>query len=103
MVEMPAKAGYCCKSPKRWSGHFSAEKRNKRQSSVDGASNPMLESPMSSACCDVVPHVIIQSSHVRLGEFESHAAKRLLQQYLPEAVVVHTSVLVELSDMTLGI
>jgi hypothetical protein len=28
----------------------------------------------------VVPHIIIQSSRLRLGEFESHAAKRLLQQ-----------------------
>src|SRR6267378_3986335 len=78
---------YCCKSPKRCSAHFSAEKGNKRQSSVDRASNPILESPMSSACCDVVPHIIIQLSHVRLGEFESHAAKRLLQQYRPKADV----------------
>jgi hypothetical protein len=36
---------------------------------------------MSLARCDAVPHVVIQSSHLRLGEFESHAAKRLLQQY----------------------
>ena len=34
---------------------------------------------MSLARCDVVPHVVIQSSHLRLGEFESYAAKRLLQ------------------------
>ena len=40
---------------------------------------------MSLARCDVAPHVVIQSSHLRLGEFESHAAKRLLQQYRPEA------------------
>jgi len=32
---------------------------------------------------DVVPHIIIQSLHLRGGEFESHLAKRLLQQYLP--------------------
>jgi len=29
---------------------------------------------------DVVPHIIIQSLHLRGGEFESHLAKRLLQQ-----------------------
>jgi hypothetical protein len=33
----------------------------------------------------VVPHIIIQSLHLRVREFESHLAKRLLQQYLPEA------------------
>jgi hypothetical protein len=31
---------------------------------------------------DVVPHAVIQSPRLRLGEFETHAAKRLLQQYL---------------------
>jgi len=40
---------------------------------------------MSLARCSVVPHVVIQSSHLRLGEFVSHAAKRVLQQYLPFA------------------
>src|SRR6201998_2501254 len=71
--------GYCCKSPKRRSRQFLAEKRNKRQSPVDRASNPIPESPTSLARCGVVPHVVIQSSHLRLGEFESHAAKGLLQ------------------------
>jgi hypothetical protein len=28
---------------------------------------------------DVVPHIIIQSSRLRLGEFETHPAKRVLQ------------------------
>jgi hypothetical protein len=36
---------------------------------------------------DVVPRIIIQSLHLRVGEFESHLAKRLLQQYLPIAAV----------------
>jgi hypothetical protein len=35
----------------------------------------------------VVPHIIIQSLHLRVREFESHLAKRLLQQYLPTAEV----------------
>jgi hypothetical protein len=33
----------------------------------------------------VVPHVAIRLSRLWLGEFESHAAKRLLQHYLPQA------------------
>jgi hypothetical protein len=33
---------------------------------------------------DVVPHIIIQSSRLRSGEFETHTAKGLLQHYLPQ-------------------
>jgi hypothetical protein len=29
----------------------------------------------------VVPHIVVQSPRPRLGEFETHAAKRLLQHY----------------------
>jgi hypothetical protein len=36
---------------------------------------------VSVALGDVVPHITIQSLHLRVGEFESHVAKRLLQQY----------------------
>ena len=75
---------YCCKSPKRRSGQFPAKERNKRQSPINRASNTLPESPVSLALGDVVPRVIIQSLHVRAGEFESHLPKRLLQQYLPE-------------------
>ena len=39
---------------------------------------------MSLALGDVVPRVIIQSLHVRVGEFKSHLAKRFLQQYRHE-------------------
>src|SRR5216683_420805 len=49
------------------------------------ASNPLPESPVSLTHGGVVPHIIIRSSRLRLGEFESHAAKRLLQHYLPKA------------------
>jgi hypothetical protein len=35
----------------------------------------------------VVPQMIIRSSRVRPGKFASADAKRLLQQYLPEAVI----------------
>jgi len=39
----------------------------------------------------VVPHIIIQSSRLRLGEFETHPAKRVLQHNLPGAEMVLTS------------
>jgi hypothetical protein len=49
------------------------------------ASNALPESPVSFALGDVVPHIIIQSLHLRVGEFESHLAKRVLQQNPPKA------------------
>ena len=80
---MSVSCRYCCKSPKTRTGQFSAKARNKRQSPINTASNALPESPVSLALGDVVPHIIIQSLHLRGGEFESHLAKRLLQQYLP--------------------
>jgi hypothetical protein len=38
--------------------------------------------PSFMALDDVVPHIIIQSLRLRVGEFDFHLAKRLLQQYL---------------------
>jgi hypothetical protein len=46
------------------------------------------ESPVSLALCDVVPQILIQSLHLRVGEIEPYLAKRLLQQYLPAADVI---------------
>ena len=40
-----------------------------------------LKPSVSLALGDVVPHITIQSLHLWDGEFESHPAKRLLQQY----------------------
>jgi hypothetical protein len=57
------------------------EKQNKRQSPINAASNPLPESPVRLARGGVVPHIILRSSRLRLGEFEAHAAKRLLQRY----------------------
>jgi hypothetical protein len=55
--------------------------RTKQATIVDQwASNALPESPVSLALGDVVPHSIIQLLHLRVGEFESHLAKRLLQQ-----------------------
>src|SRR6266436_3101128 len=55
-----------------------------QSSPINAASNPLPESPVSLTYGGVVPHIIIRSSRLRLGEFESHAAKRLLQHYLPK-------------------
>src|SRR6476659_11088533 len=71
----------CCKRPKTPRGKFSAKERNKRQSPVNAASGPLSESPVSLEPDSVVPHVIIRSSRLWLQEFESRAAKRLLQHY----------------------
>jgi hypothetical protein len=72
-----------CKSPKSRSCKTPAKERNKRQSPLDRAAKPLPESPVSLACGDVVPHIVVQSPRPRLGEFETHPAKRLLQHYLP--------------------
>jgi hypothetical protein len=40
---------------------------------------------VSSSLCDEVPHIFIPKSHLELREFLISSAKRLLQQYLPEA------------------
>jgi hypothetical protein len=63
------------------------QRTNKRQSPINRASNALPESPVSLALGDVVPHIIIQLLHLRVGEFESHLAKRLLQQYRRKADV----------------
>src|SRR6266404_8684498 len=67
-----------------------AKERNKRQSPLDRAANPLPDSPVSLACGDVVPHIVVQSPRPRLGKFETHAAKRLLQHYRRKADVGET-------------
>jgi hypothetical protein len=74
------------------SDEFSAKRRNKRQSPINAGSNPLPESPVSLARGGVAPYMIIRSSRLRLGEFEPHAAKRLLQHYR------HFSDLIGLAD-----
>ena len=44
-------------------------------------------SPVSLAPGGVVPHIIIRSPRLRLGEFEAHVLKRLLQHDLHEPEV----------------
>jgi hypothetical protein len=48
-------------------------KNEKRQSPFDRASNLIAESLVRLARCGVISHVVIQSSHLRFGKFESHA------------------------------
>ena len=69
------------KVPKGAAAKFFAKERNKRQSPINAASNPLLESPVSLAHGGVAPHIIFRSPRLRLGEFKSHPAKRLLQHY----------------------
>jgi len=45
----------------------------------------------------VAPHIIIQPLRLRVGEFEFHLAKRLLQQYLPTTEVTLPPTLIQLA------
>jgi hypothetical protein len=70
----------------RWgwrSVRFPAKVRKERLSPINSASNPLPESPASLVHVDVVPQIAIQSSRLRLGEFETHAANGLLQHHPP--------------------
>jgi hypothetical protein len=51
------------------------------------ASGLLPKSPVSSSLCDEVPHIFIPKSHLEPREFLISSAKRLLQQYLPEAAI----------------
>jgi hypothetical protein len=64
---------------------FSAKRQNKRQPSIDVASNALPKSPVSSSQNEVVPHINIRSPRLRPGKFVVGEIKRLLQHYLPEA------------------
>jgi hypothetical protein len=66
--------------------------KTKQATITDAGSNPLPESPVSLARGGVAPYMIIRSSRLRLGEFEPHAAKRLLQHYR------HFSDLIGLAD-----
>jgi hypothetical protein len=55
--------------------HIFRQGRDKQKFPINASSNPLPESPVSLSHGRVVPHVIIRSSHLWLGEFESHAAK----------------------------
>jgi hypothetical protein len=70
---------------KRRSGQFSAKERNKRQAPLNRASNAPKELSVSLARSDVVPHIVVPSPRLRLGEFEGNVAKRLLQHYRAES------------------
>jgi hypothetical protein len=59
----------------------SRQRRKERQSPIDRASNPLPGSPVSLARDDVVTHIVVQPSRLRLGQFETHGAKGLLQHH----------------------
>src|SRR5271156_3535605 len=62
---------------------FSAKQKNKRQSSIDVASNAPPKPSVSSSQNEVVPHINIRSLSLRPGKFVIGEIKRLLQHYLP--------------------
>jgi hypothetical protein len=66
---------------------ISAKLQNKRQPSIDAASNPPPKSPVSSSQNEVVPHINIRSLRLQPGKFTIGETKRLLQQNPPKAVV----------------
>ena len=71
-------------SPKTPRDRISAKRQNKRQPSIDVASNAPPKSPVSSSQNEVVPHINIRSPRLQPGKFVIGETKRLLQQYLPE-------------------
>jgi hypothetical protein len=62
-------------------GEFYAKGQSKRELPINAASKPFPESPVSLPHGGEVPHIIFRYSRLRLGNLESHAAKRLLQHY----------------------
>jgi hypothetical protein len=69
-------ADIVAKVPNGAAANFPPKKRNKRQSPINRASNALPELPVSLELGDVVPHIIVQLLHLRVGEFESHPAKK---------------------------
>jgi hypothetical protein len=65
----PLKTRLCCKSPKTLCGKISAERQNKRQPSIDVASNAQPKSWVSSSQNEVVPHINIRSPSPRPRKF----------------------------------
>jgi hypothetical protein len=61
---------------------FSAKQQNKRQPSVDVASNAPPKSPVSSSQNEVVPHINIRSPRPQPGKIVVNDPKRVLQQNL---------------------
>src|SRR6478672_1805030 len=64
---------------------FPANWPNEPLSPIDVVSTPSPRSPVSSSLDNVVPQIIVRSPRVRPGKFVFIAAKRLLQQYLPNS------------------
>jgi hypothetical protein len=69
----------------------SAKRQNKRQPSIDVASDAPPKSVVSSSQNEVVPHINIRSPRLQPGKFVIGETKRLLQHYLPLAAVSNHS------------
>src|SRR6476659_2676934 len=82
---MSVSGRYCCKSPKLPGANFSAVKKTDRRPPVDVASIRLPRSPASLSSGDEVPHIFTRKSRVQPKDILITSAKRLLQQYLPQA------------------
>jgi hypothetical protein len=69
------------KVPKRRATKISAKRQNKRQPSIDVASNTLPKSPVSSSQNEVVPQINIRSPRLQPGKCVMGETKRLLQHY----------------------
>jgi hypothetical protein len=81
----------CCKSPKLPGYKFPAATRTNRRLAICVASIALPNSRVSLSPGDEVPHIFTRKSRLQPGEFLITSAKRLLQQYLPEAAVSRCS------------
>ena len=82
---MSALCRYCCKSPKLPGDNFPAVRRFDRRPPIYVVSITLPRPPVSLSSGDEVPHIFTRKSRLQPGEFSITSAKRLLQQYLPEA------------------
>src|SRR6516165_7900703 len=82
---MSACGRYCCKSPKLSGDNFPAVRRFDRRPPIYVVSITLPRSPVSLSSGDEVPHIFTRKSRLKPGEFLITSAKRLLQQYLPQA------------------
>src|SRR2546425_9339069 len=78
------------------------KRRSDRRPPICVASITLPRSPVSLSSGDEVPHIFTRKSRLQPGEFLVTSAKRLLQQYLPEAAVNNRSKTVALFDHLVG-
>jgi hypothetical protein len=74
-------ADIVAKVPKGAAKNFPPKKDTGDNRRSKRLSNALPESPVSLGLGDMIPHIIIRSLHLQVGEFGRCLAKRILQQY----------------------